>query len=215
MTKVSDQYKNKIAEFILPELSELSKPKILEFGVRFGVSTNLFLEICEKKNGFLHSIDMDDCSKVANSKNWQFHLSRDDNYDYLDKILPNDIDLIYLDSFHNADHIEKIFYHYFKKLKVSGLFIFDDISWLPYLKKKERNNFNCEINNLETFERILNIYSENEDKLELSFSFVGSGMAKIKKIDNKKLSISKPIITRKLSFKNIIRKTISRLIKKS
>ena len=45
---------------------------------------NLMQEICEKKNGFLHSVDIDDCSKVANSNNWKFHQSRDDNFKYLD-----------------------------------------------------------------------------------------------------------------------------------
>ena len=59
--------------------------------------------------------------------------------------------------------------------------MFDDISWLPYLKSKKRNNFNCEINNYETFQRLLEIKSSNENSFDLYFSFVGSGLAKIKK----------------------------------
>ena len=64
--------------------------------------------------------------------------------------LPKKFDVIYLDSLHEADHV-KIFYHYFKKLKVGGFFFIDDISWLPYLSKKKRNNFYCEINNPRNF----------------------------------------------------------------
>ena len=63
--------------------------------------------------------------------------SRDDDFKFLDQKLPKKFDVIYLDSLHEADHVEKIFYHYFKKLKVGGFFFIDDISWLPYLSKKK------------------------------------------------------------------------------
>ena len=209
MKNTSSQYEKKFKNFILPELNNFDKPSILEFGVRFGVSTNLFLEICEKKNGFLHSVDMEDYSNVARSEKWKFYLSRDDNFDYLEKVLPKKFDLIYLDSFHNADHVEKIFYYYYHKLKVGGVFVFDDISWIPYLKNKERNNFNCEINNQETFERIVNIFSNNDENFELSFYFLGSGSAKVKKIRENGLFKNQKIISRRNSFKNLIRKNIN------
>lgn len=209
MKNTSIQYEKKFTNFILPELSNVDQPSILEFGVRYGVSTNLFLDICEKKNGFLHSVDMEDFSNAAKSDKWKFHLSRDDNFDYLEKVLPAKFDMIYLDSFHNADHIEKIFYYYYRKLKVGGIFVFDDISWVPYLKNKERNNFNCEINNQETFDRIVNIFSNNDENFELSFYFLGSGSAKVKKISEKDLFKNKKIIYRKNSLKNIIRKNVS------
>ena len=86
-----------------------------------------------------------------------FIKTRDDNFEYLDALLPTNVDLIYLDSLHEAEHVKKIFYHYYPLLKVGGLFVFDDISWLPYLKNKKRNNFNCEINNQEIFNKILEI----------------------------------------------------------
>lgn len=213
MKNALNQYEKKFTNFILPELRNLNNPSILEFGVRFGVSTNLFLEICEKENGFLHSVDMEDYSNVAKSEKWKFHLSRDDNFDYLEKALPKKFDLIYLDSFHNADHIEKIFYHYYTKLKIGGVFVFDDISWIPYLKNKKRNNFNCEINNQETFEKIINIFSNNDENFELSFYFLGSGSAKVKRISDKDLFKNKNIISRKNSFKNLVRKNINFLKK--
>ena len=43
-------------------------------------------------------------------------------------------DLIYLDSFHNANYVKKIFYYYYKMLKKDGVFYFDDNSNISYLK---------------------------------------------------------------------------------
>ena len=127
--------------------------------------------------------------------------------------MSREVDLIYLDSFHNANHIEKIFYHYFPFLKVGGTFIFDDISWLPYIKDKPRNNFNCEINNQETFEKILGVQSHNEDCIDLYFSFVGSGSAKIIKKNDLQLKRANKIKSIKFSLENTLRKVIYSLRK--
>ena len=204
----NNEYLNKIEEFFLNDLKEIKEPKVIEFGVRFGISTKKIIEICEANNGFLYAIDIDDCSKVSDSKCWKFYKTRDDNFEYLDTILPQNVDLIYLDSLHEAEHVKKIFYHYYSLLKVGGLFVFDDISWLPYLKNKKRNNFNCEINNQEIFNKILEIKSENEDLFDLFFSFKGSGSAKIKKLSDENLNQSSFLKSRKYSLKNTLRKII-------
>jgi predicted O-methyltransferase YrrM len=203
---MNDEYEKKIDIFFMEDLKKVKSPNIIEFGVRYGVSTKKFIQICEENDGFLNSIDILDNSDVSSSDKWNFHCTRDDNFEYLDKVLPADVDLIYLDSFHNANHIEKIFFHYFPLLKVGGVFIFDDISWLPYLKNKIRNNFNCEINNQETFEKILEIQSQNEEIFDLYFSFVGSGSAKIVKKKNIALIKTKKLHTRKFSIKNYLRR---------
>ena len=168
----------------------------------------MFIDICEKNNGFLHSIDCEDFTNVSDSNHWKFHLTRDDNFDYLDQEIPGDIDLFYLDSFHNANHIEKIIYHYYPKLKLNGQFIIDDISWVPYLKDAKRNSFNCERNNNETFERIMEINYGNSQNIELYFSFIGSGLAKIIKRSNNDLLMPKKIKTRKFSIKNFFRRLL-------
>ena len=107
----NNEYLNKIEEFFLNDLKEIKEPKVIEFGVRFGISTKKIIEICEANNGFLYAIDIDDCSKVSDSKCWKFYKTRDDNFEYLDTILPQNVDLIYLDSLHEAEHVKKIFYH--------------------------------------------------------------------------------------------------------
>ena len=200
-------YLYKIDTFLKKDLSKINNPQIVEFGVREGRSTKLFLDLCDQNNGKLFSVDINDYSNLFTNKNWKFIKSRDDNFDFLENILPKEIDIIYLDSLHEADHVEKIFYHYFPKLKINGYFFIDDISWIPYLKTKERNNFYCEINNKETFEKILSIYSSNLNKFDLEFSFISSGMCKIIK-KNDHLNLNKKLIFRSNSIKNYLRKII-------
>ncbi|RPG06229.1 MAG: hypothetical protein CBD93_001690, partial [Pelagibacteraceae bacterium TMED233] len=58
--------------FIYNTIKDIKKINILEFGVRSGVSTNMFLNICEKKSGSLLSIDTDDCGNLFKNKRWKF-----------------------------------------------------------------------------------------------------------------------------------------------
>ena len=135
--------------------------------------------------------------------------TRDDNFKFLQEKLPKKFDLIYLDSIHEADHVQKIFYHYYDFLKINGQFYIDDISWLPYLKSNYRDNFYCEINNKETFERLIKIYNNNFDNFDIFFTFISSGMCRIVKKQNQ-LNQPKKIISREKSFKNIFRKIIKK-----
>ena len=201
-------YDYKIKKFFYSQIKNIEKPIILEFGVKEGRSTKMLLEICEKNDGKLFSIDVDDYSNLFNNSKWSFIKSRDDNFEYLKNKLPEKFDVIYLDSTHEADHVEKIFYHYFKKLNINGFFFIDDISWLPYLKSANRNNFYCEINNKETFDRLLSIYKENMDSFDIEFRFISSGICKIYKKRNE-LKNKKKIITREISLKNMLKKILA------
>jgi len=208
-----DDFTYKIKKIIIPRIKNIKNPKILEFGVQKGRSTIEFLKYCEKNDGHLYSFDIEDCSKVSQSKNWSFHQSRDDNFEFIKKIIPENIDLIFLDTIHEADHVKKIFYEYFDRLKINGFFIIDDISHLPYTKTNIRDNFYCEINNKETFDKILEIYNNNQDNFDLEFSFISSGLAIITKKQND-INKIKPIILRENRIKNILRK-IWKKIKKN
>ena len=201
-------YLDKIKKFMITEVYKFKNPIILEFGVRSGRSTELFLEVCKKKNGKLFSVDINDHSDLFKNKKWKFIKSRDDNFNYLDKQLPKKIDIIFLDTLHIASHVEKIFYYYFKKLRIGGHFYIDDVSWLPYLKKSKRNNFYCEINNHETFNELLNIYNNNIKNFDIYFSFQSSGICKIIKKRNF-LFKKKKIMIRNKSLKNIARKILN------
>ena len=207
---MKDKYLQKIENAFLEYLLQLKEPQILEFGVRHGQSTELFLDICEKTNGFLYSVDIDNYENKFSSKKWKFIHGRDDNYKLVEKFIPKKLDAIFLDSFHNANHVEKIFYHYYPMVKQDGYFVIDDINWMLYSKNNTRDNFNSEINNYEAFFKILDIYNSNIDNFDLSFDFIGSGIAKIRKITNNQLSKKKKVILRKNTIKNFIRKIVQK-----
>ena len=76
-----------------------------------------------------------------------------------------------MDTIHKADHVEKIIYNYYEKLKVGGFFFVDDTSWLPYLKKNRKNHFFMEVNNHETFDRIIEIFNSNSDSFDFRIFF--------------------------------------------
>ena len=198
-------YKYKIETEIISKIKNLQKPNILELGVKTGISTNLFLNLCKSNHGKLFSVDIDDCSKVSSNKNWTFIKSRDDNFSKIFKLIPRKIDVIYIDTIHEADHVENILYKYFKRLKIGGYIFIDDISHLPYQKNKPRNNFYCEINNQETFYRLLEIFNANPKNIDLSFSFISSGTAIIKKKKNI-INLKEKILSRKYSLKNNLKK---------
>ena len=208
-----DDYLIKLEECTLSYINSKIKPVILEFGVRHGISTEFFLDICKKNDGFLYSVDMDDTSKKFNSEKWKFIHGRDDNFELVESFIPKKIDLIYIDSFHDAEHVAKIFFHYYPFLKDNGYLIIDDVSWLPYSKKNERDNFNSEINNHETFHKILDIYNNNTKNFDLTFNFKSSGMAKILKKNDNDLLDSKKVLIRKFTLKNFIRKIVRKFSK--
>lgn len=208
-----DDFDYKLDSSLFPIVKEIDKPIILELGVQKGRSTKKFLEICEKNNGKLFSVDIDDCSNVTKDENWQFYKTRDDNFEYIKNKIPEKIDILFIDTLHEADHVKKLLYNYYSLLKKNGYIFIDDISHLPYQKNRVRDNFYCEINNKETFDILLSIYSENFENFDLSFSFISSGLAIIKKKNDKDLIMNKILTNRSVSLKNSLRK-IWRKIKK-
>ena len=208
-----DDYIIKIEENLFKNIKNINKPNILELGVQKGRSTLKFIEICKKQEGKLFSVDIDDCSNVSNDPVWKFIKSRDDNFDYIKSIIPTKLDVIYIDTLHEAKHVKKIIYNYYDLLKKGGFIFVDDISHLPYIDNK-KSNFYCEINNKETFNELLNIYYYNKNCFDLNFSFKSSGIATIKKISDNTLSNSKNIPSREMSIKNLIR-VIWKKIKKN
>ena len=210
---ISISSQKKISDFIFDDIKYIKNPQILEFGVREGVSTKFFLDLCKKNNGKCISIDMNDYSNLFNDKNWQFIHSRDDNYDYVKGLIPKEFDIILLDTLHEAAHVEKIIYNYYNLLKKDGYFIIDDISWVPYLKNSWRDHFNLETENRKTFELLIDIYLTNQDNIRLSFCFDASGLAKIKKITENSLNKKKHVKSRIYSLRNLLKQIKKTIIK--
>lgn len=207
MNNLENRHKVKFLKIFENEFKRFEKPIVLEFGVSAkALSTSIFLDDCVKKNGQLYSVDVIDYSHHFNSKNWQFINCKDDDYDFIENIIPKNFDIIYLDTIHTAQHVEKILYHYFDRLNIGGIFVIDDTSLLPYLKNREKNNFSLEINNYETFQKLIEIYNSNHENLYLEASFIGTGVVKLTKLNDKKLKKSNSLSDRRFSIINLIRK---------
>ena len=201
-------------DYIIEKIKNIQKIQILELGVQCGASTKKFIELCNTNDGFLTSIDIDDCSNVIKSDRWKFIHSSDDNFDKIDKIIPKALDFIYIDSFHEAKHVEKVFYHYYSFLKKGGICIIDDISWLPYSKNQYRDNEFSEHINRSTFNKILEIYNQNQKNFFLEFFFRESGYAIITKEEENSLNRAIKIQSREYGLKNLLRKIYERKPKK-
>ena len=197
--------KKKFFEFFYYEISKIKKPKIVEFGVRHGVSTSLFLDLCEQNNGELYSVDINDYAYKFKSKKWHFFNSTDDNFEFLKKNFPNEVDIIFLDTIHKADHVLKILKNYFEILRVDGYFIIDDTSWIPYIKNNDHDHFYKEVNNKETFDSLLQLYSLNSKAIDIRFNFTDTGSAIIKKNKKENLVFYRKNISRQSSIKNHLR----------
>ena len=201
----NNRHHKKFYNFIYKDIKNLKNPNILEFGVSdAGLSTKILLDICENNEGTLYSVDINDYSTKFNSKRWKFIHSRDDNYSFIKSFLPEKLDFIYLDTVHKAEHVEKILFEYFKFLKVNSLFAIDDTSWLPYTKDREKNHFSMEVNNHETFIKLIDIYNSNTSNIDIEFSFLGTGAAKITKLSENNLNKAVKLKNRYYSFKNFL-----------
>ena len=97
-----------------------------------------FRNTAKSNNCKLYSIDNVDYGNKFDDDNWKFILSRDDEFDIVEKSVEKNFDLILLDTIHESKHVKKILYHYYKLLKVGKCFFIDDISWLPYVKTAEK-----------------------------------------------------------------------------
>ena len=172
------------------------------------------IAVCSVYNSKIISNEEHIDEVILYDKNWNFFQSRDDNFKFIKSKIENLIDVLFIDTLHEADHVEKLIYGYFDIIKIDGYLFIDDISHLPYQKTSNRNNFYCEINNHETFQRILEIYNNNQDNLELEFCFISSGLAIFKKKKNF-LNKKEKIISRNFTIKNITRCIIKNFLKKN
>lgn len=197
-------------KFIYEKIKNIKKINILEFGVREGLSTSIFLSLCDKNLGKLTSVDIVDYKHLFKNKKWIFLQSRDDNFAHIKKKIKKKLDVIYIDSYHEPEHIKKILYYYYKFLKKDGIMFVDDISWLPYVKSSYRENQWNEITNRKTFLKIIEIYFQNLKNFSLEFSFDNSGMAMIKKKNNLTLLQPKKIDNAELGIRNLLRKIFRR-----
>ena len=115
-----NSFNQKIRNFIFEKEKNRKNFNILEFGVREGRSTKMFLEMLSNKNDKLVSIDVDDYSNLFNHEKWTFIKTRDDNLNEISKHIDKGINIILIDSLHEPNHVIKLVNMYWKFLEVDG-----------------------------------------------------------------------------------------------
>lgn len=197
-------------KYVLDKVKTIKNPQVLELGVHKGKSTNLFLDICDKNNGHLISVDIEDCSNVSNNPSWEFIHTSDDNFELINSRIKKHLDVIYIDSLHQDSHVKKVLFNYYNFLKVDGLCFIDDISWLPYISGKKKDNSYMEEINFRIFNKVLSIYNSNMENFFLEFFFEGSGYALITKKNEENLKEEVKLPINKITFRHILKKLFVR-----
>jgi predicted O-methyltransferase YrrM len=197
-------------------------PVIVELGVDVGASTKTFLNaISFKPNAYLISVDIDDCSSVANTSKWTFIHSDSTDIEVIEKKAPiisqRGIDLLYIDSSHSAKHVKKEFELFYPFLNKDASIYFDDCEYFPYMKNQRKDNAAIEFGLRKIKTLIENISRSNLSDLELEFYYGSTGLARLTKTSQKGAQL-KQIVRYKnrgyisailaLPFSYILKKTI-------
>lgn len=132
-------------DFLKQFCLDINARHILELGVRAGHSTCAFLSAIKSKKGKLVSIDIDDCSDVFNSPDWEFHRMNDLDFD-----TNAQFDIIFIDTSHTYDQTLAELRKFAPNLKKNGaILLHDTISYPPvsqaiqaYLKENP-NKYEC------------------------------------------------------------------------
>lgn len=175
---------------VMHDLIVNSKLKtVVECGVDRGTSTCAFLEAIKQTNGKLYSFDIKDCSKLFEEENWEFCQINDVN---IKKILQNfpdlyksGIDLLYIDSYHEPNHVRRLLYEYFPLININGYILVDDTSAYPYRKLKDLINA---LNSDLCKEEVEEFYFSNFDILDYQYDGGENGLCILKKRMHGKLN---------------------------
>lgn len=186
--------------------SDLKDPIILELGVDKGNSTKIFYQaIKNKKNSKLISVDIVDCSSVLSSKKWIFIKEDSSNITNVLKKAPiinqRGIDILYIDSLHDVDHIKKELYGYFPYLNQDAFIFFDDVDHGKYALNENKDSVSFEITNRKIYDFVDAVFRGNITKLDLIIMKGSTGLAKMKKYSLKGSRLSSPKYLKKRSSK--------------
>lgn len=171
-------------------------PTILELGVQSGKSTKLFLNaLQDSERGALISVDIDDCAHVANSSKWTF--VRSDSTDVqkiIQKapILEKGIDILFVDSLHTPEHVQKELYGFYPYVKNGGTIFFDDIDSAPYCEDREMDSYYVELENRRILSFLNSVFENNMDQIDLTVYRGWTGLARIDKRGDLLSSLNPP-----------------------
>ena len=191
------------------DATQRKNPIIVELGVEKGSSTKTFLNaIANKSHSFLISVDIEDCSTAGSSDKWKFIQSDSTDIDTILNQAPiikeRGIDLLYIDSSHSAQHVQKEFELFYPLLNKNASIFFDDCDNFPYMLNQRKNNPGIEYGLKKIKNLIENIVRSNLSDLELTMYYGSSGLAMIKKTSNRGYQLKKIIHFKERSFLSAI-----------
>ena len=174
----------------IKKIKNIRNPIILELGVNLGGSTVEFLDHINNWGGELYSIDIKDCSNIKDNERfkntstdkWNFLKSNDLNLEKILKEFPNlknGIDILYIDSYHDRIHVQKIIEKWFFYVNKFGYIFFDDTESCQYKKK---NNFTLSINNDSINQVVNDFHYRNYEQVVLTKYSSGSGLSELFKL---------------------------------
>lgn len=127
---------------------QLDAKKVLELGVRDGISTKAFLFALDKTDGQLISVDRSDCSKVSDSPRWKFIKSDDMNLQFNEII-----DILFIDTSHKYAHTLAELKKYGDLVRKGGMiFLHDTVRYpevMDAIREYLRTHLDIVFNNLE------------------------------------------------------------------
>jgi len=166
-------------------------PQVLEFGVADGISTSVFADVLEKKNGKLISVDPVNCSDVISGeftkRSWKFLRT----YDYDTKTIFNSVerksfDLIYVDSFSDYktsyNHMTNVFVTWMPYLVRNGFMVIHGVDSHPYLSGGRKEDKKKEMMYDNVRRAIFDFYYKNENIYDLEMCLGSVGMAFLRKL---------------------------------
>lgn len=177
-------------------VAAMERPIVLEFGVDKGRSTCVLLAACEKMGGHLYSVDVRDCSDVAESDVWTFIQQSDQAIEAIlteAPILATGIDLLHIDSVHQRDHVQSLLMKWFPYVKPRGFITFHDVDPTPYLPGQRKDNPRHEPEAIGVAQVIREFFYANEEHLFLEYHFGSTGLGIMHKIGPMGLNPNPPV----------------------
>lgn len=166
-------------------IESIEKPIVVECGTGKGQSTCLLLSACEKQKGKMLSLDIQNCSDVADSASWTFLQIDDRKADYIVSTVPymqDGINLLHIDSLHTGAHVITLLMNWFPYIKKGGYITFHDIDPRPYKSGQRKSNPKVYADHCGLTQAIKEFFYANEDKLFLEYHFGSTGMGIMRKL---------------------------------
>lgn len=172
-------------------VKKLNPCVVVEIGTNRGNSTKTILHAMHNTSSKLFSIDIADFKNSGSGENFNFIQSDSLDLNHIKKKIPLEkgIDLIYIDGLHTKNQVLNEISLYYKYVKSNGYILLDDIDHYPYSKNQRKDNLYMEKVRKEINTLVRNIFYNNFDKLELQMIYGSTGLAILKKKNDKDLNL--------------------------